>query len=272
MNMFKSASFWVVVLVVLLVGAMLIITGDDPGDEVAMTVGETSFTYNDVDATAAQMEEMFMAYGMQVGPEELWESVTERLIQEALFENYIKERGIEAGSEELDELIQSTVMMYGMETEEDLLEEFKAQGIDSREEMEEVLSFQLKVEKLMDIYADEVEVDEADAEEVYQDYSDQMTAAGEEENIQSFEDLEGEIYEQITQEEAYDNLMAKIEDMREDTEVEILFTAEYFGGVAEEMEPEGMQEGMEIELDPEDLEGGEEGMEIEVDAEEGAEY
>ena len=162
---------------------------------------------------------------------------------------YAKERGVEVTREELDEYIEEVMQMVGAETHEELVEHLEVEGIGSMEELEDILEREILIMNLVSDYAEEVDITDEAAEEAYDDYTEQMGMFAEPEDIPTFEEMEGEIKEGLAQEEVFPLILAKVEELKEEADIEIFITEDDLE--FEEME---VPEGQAPMMDPEDME------------------
>ena len=261
MDIFKKSWFWIIVAAVVIAGGILVFMD---GDDVALRVNEREFSQAEFDQAVDQVTQEFQMYGMQAGEEEIKEQATERLIQEALLLEYAEEEGLDASQEEIDEQFDEFMVMYGAQSEEEFLAQLEAEGFEDKEEVEEVLGLEVQINKLLEVYSDEVEISDEDLEEAYDEYVAQMEGMegveGMDQEVPSLEEIEDDLRADMIQQEATPLLLETIEGMREEADIEI-FVDE--GDVDEEIEEPEMDEGMQIQPEEGDVDGEE--MEIEID-------
>ena len=263
MNIFKKSWFWIIVVAVVVAGGILVFMD---GDDVALRVNEREFSQAEFDQVVDQVTQEFQMYGMQAGEEEIKEQATERLIQEALLLEYAEEKGLDASQEEIDEQFDEFMMMYGAQSEEEFLAQLEAEGFEDKKEVEEVLGLEVQINKLLEVYSDEVEISDEDLEEAYNEYAAQMEGMegveGMDQEVPSLGEIEDDLKADMVQQEATPLLLETIEGMREEADIEV-FVDE--GDVDEEIEEPEIDEGMQIQPEDGDIDGEE--MEIEIDAE-----
>ncbi len=217
--------------------------------EVALRVNDTTYSFEEFKQTFEQTASEMQMQGMQVTKSEVKETTVERIVQEALLVEYAKERGVEVTREELDEYIEEVMQMVGAETHEELVEHLEVEGIGSMEELEDILEREILIMNLVSDYAEEVDITDEAAEEAYDDYTEQMGMFAEPEDISTFEEMEGEIKEGLAQEEVFPLILAKVEELKEEADIEIFITEDDLE--FEEME---VPEGQAPMMDPEDME------------------
>ena len=231
------------------------------GEEALIVNGET-FSQEDLDRTVDQVTQELQMYGLDLGEEELRQEAIDRLIQEALLAQYADERGLDVTQEEIDDEFNELMMMYGIQSEEEFLSQLEAEGIEGRDQVDDLLGLEVQINKLIELYSEEVEVTDEEVNDAYDQLVAQMEGVDEDE-IPALDEVRGEIENDLIQQKVTPLLLDRIEELREEAEIEILVDMEDIDAEIEdpaindgiEMQPEGGEE-MEIEIDPEDLEGG----------------
>ena len=267
MDIFKKSWFWIVVVAVVIAGAILINSFVMDGEEVALRVNDQEFTQSEFDQTVDRVAQEFQMYGMQASEEEIKDQAIDRLVQEALLLEYAQSEGLDVSQEEIDDEFDEVMMMYGAQSEEEFLAQLESEGFEDKTEVEDVLEFEVQINKLLEIYSDNVEVTDEELEEAYEDYVAQMEQMqqmqGEDamdQEIPSLEELEEELRADMIEQKATPLLLETIEEMREDADIEVFVDEDEVEDLdmEEEMqvEPEPGQEDMEIEIDEDDIEDG----------------
>lgn len=258
MDIFKKAWFWIIVVAVVVAGGILVFNNLE-GDA-AIRVNETTFTEEEFEGIVDQVMQESQMYGMEVGESEARKQAIDRAIQEALLMELASDEGLEASEEEVQEQFDEFMSMYGAQSEEEFLTQLEAEGFDDREEIDDLLSMEVRLNKLVDLYGEDIEVSDEEVDEAYDQYADQMTEADQE--VPDFEEIEGEIRDSLVQEEVNTLLLDKVAEMEETADIEVNVDEEE-GDSEEEGEEgedeEGSEEGeaMEVEVDAEDMEDGE---------------
>ncbi len=264
-NLLKKPLFWVALIGVFLI-AVIVATFEDGhfalDNDVAIRVNDTSYTFEEFNNVVAQVSQELEMYGMEADEKEAKEQAIERIIQETLLLEHARDMGVEVTQEEIDDYFQEVMASSGMESEEEFLSQLQVQGIDGRDAVDELLTIEIKMNKLIDIYSENIDIEKEDIEAMYEEYASQMEAFGDpEQGIASYEDMEGDLRAGMVQEEVYPLLLAKIDELREEADIEIFVNGINDMGDEEEEELE-----IEVEepegIDIEDLE------EIEIEVEE----
>ncbi len=264
-NLFEKSWFWIIFVGVVVAGLILVIgIGDDPIDEdAAIRVNGQVISQQELDQYVSQVSQEFQMYGMQVGEEEAKREAVQRAIQEALLRDYLDERDFEIDEEEVDRQYEELMTMYGAQTEEEFLAQMEMQGLSTRSEIEDILRFELKIEKLIDSYEEEVdEVTDDELQEAYDDYAARMEAMeGFEEmdqEVPTFEEMESDLRENLLQQRITPLILTRLDDLEEDADIEFFIDFEY-----EDLEVE--EEGIDLDFDEDDAEDV---IELEVEDEE----
>ncbi len=260
-NLFKKPLFWIIAIFVIFTGITLsVLESEEFGidEDVALRVNETTYSFEEFEDAADRVSQEFQMQGMEATEEEIKEHTIERIVQEALLVEHASEKGIEVTQEEVEEQFKETMEMSGMENEEEFLSQLEMQGIKSREELEELLKTEVKIMKLIDLYAEDIEITDEEMEEAYDEYVQYMEGfegmEGMEQEVLPFEEMEGDMKKGLAQERVYPILLSKIEEMEKEADIEIFVEKEDLQ--LEEVTP---QEGMQI--DPEQMEQ----MEIDIE-------
>ncbi len=258
-NLFKRPIFWAFALLVVLSGIWIAFSEEDfsmpskQEEDVALRVNETTFTIDYFNVIANQVAMESQMFGGSLSDEELKEMVVERLTQEALLMELAKKEGIEPTKEEMEEAFKDVMDIYQAEDEEDLMGILKNEGVSDREELNEILSSGIKIEKLLEFYEKDIEkVTPEEAKEIYEKEFSQMVEMYEmqdqeinEEDFPSFEEVEGDIIRDLMGQRTGEFIVAKIEEMKEEADVEIYIDIE-------DLEIESAnQEQMQMPIDPE---------------------
>ncbi len=264
-NLFEKSWFWIIFVGVVVAGLILVIgIGDDPIDEdAAIRVNDQVISQQELDQYISQVSQEFQMYGMQIGEEEAKREAVQRAIQEALLRDYLDERDFEIDEEEVDRQYEELMTMYGAQTEEEFLAQMEMQGLSTRSEIEDILRFELKIEKLIDSYEEEVdEVTDDELQEAYDDYAARMEAMeGFEEmdqEVPTFEEMESDLRENLLQQRITPLILTRLDDLEEDADIEFFIDFEY-----EDLEVE--EEGIDLDFDEDDAEDV---IELEVEDEE----
>ena len=256
MDIFKKAWFWIIIVAVVVAGGILFFADSD---DVALRVNDREFSQAEFDQVVDQVTQEFQMYGVPADDEQIREQAIDRLVQEALLLEYAEEKGLDASQEEIDDEFNQFMMMYGAQSEEEFLAQLEAEGFEDKAEVEDVLELEVQINKLIDIYSEEVDITDEELQQAYDDYVEQMEQmeGAEGQEVPTLEEIEEDLRQNMIQEEATPLLLETIEELREEADIEILVDEE---DVDAEIEDPAMDEGMQMQP-----EGGEE-MEIEIDA------
>lgn len=200
---------------------------DDP---VAIVNGE-EIPRSEFEMHMDQTKEMFEQQGMDVEEdEELFQQVKDdivnHLIEQTLISQEVERRNIEVSQEEVDAVFSQFEEQFSDEE----FEEFLAQSGLGVDEMYDMIEQDLKSQALVeDIISDdepEIEVTEEEVEETYEQQRQMYEAQEGIEEVPSLEDLrpqiEAQLEEQKLQQYQGEILENLIEDLKEDSEIEIL--------------------------------------------------
>ncbi len=252
-DLFEKTWFWIILVAVVIAGGVLYFGIDDIEEDVdvAIRVNDREITHSEFDQMVDQVTQEFQMYGMQADEEQIKEQAIDRAIQEALLMEYADSEGLEASTEEIDQEFEETMTMYGAQTEEEFLAQLEMQGIESKEEVENLLAMEIKINKLLELYEEDIEITDEEMQEAYEEYSTQMEQM--EQEVSSFEEMEERLRESLMQEQITPLILSKVEELEAEAEIEIFIDEE-------DVDVEEPEEAPEMEMQPE---GGE--IEIEID-------
>ncbi len=261
----EKSWVWIIVAAVIVAGGILFAGLREPADPVALRVNDATYTEAEIEQIADQLAQEYAMYQIEISDEEIMDQAIDRAIQEALILELAEEREIEATREEIDEEFNQLMAMYGAQTEEDFLQQLSEMlGIETREEVEEILIFQIKLDKVIASFEGEVDVTDEDVREAYDEYREQVEGQeGFEETgqeVPSFEDMEGEVRTALTEEAVTPLLIQKLEEMESEADIEILMEI-----TGEEVDP---ADEFEIDVIDEEIEDEQIEIDMEGDLEE----
>jgi FKBP-type peptidyl-prolyl cis-trans isomerase (trigger factor) len=249
----KNPLFWVVV--VFLVSSAIYLYNVDESvffvdKDVAMEVNGMQFSVYEFNQMADQITQEYAMYGMILSEEEIKEEVVDRLVQQALLMQLAEEKGIEISAEELEEYFQEIMAMYGMSEEEEFLKQLEEEGFSDRAEIDKILTSEIRINKILDHFAEDIDITQEEIEEAYNQFVQQVEEVGGVEQIPTLEEREDEIRQSLMEEKVSPVVLAKLEEMREDAEVKIYIEKEELVVEEAPVQEESFDfEEMEIELE-----------------------
>ncbi len=259
-NLIKNPLFWITVILIVFVVVTVFIHDEEAfvGEEdvvdenIAIRINETTYTIDAFNNMLNGVNQELQMQGVEETKEELKDRTIEAMTQEALLIEYATDKGIEVTQEEIDEQFEQAMMMSGVENEEEFLSQIEMQqGIEGRDAIDDILKSDITINKLIELYEEEVEVTDEELQQTYDQYVQQMEqfegVEGMEQEILSYEDAEGEMVDSLVQEKIYTLIISKIEEMEEDADIEIFIEDEDL-----ELEEVSMPDMPQI--DPEEME------------------
>ncbi len=265
-------AFWLIIIFVIFAGIAFTQTLIDEGEfsffereeaekeeDVALRVNGITYTFEEFEQTFERVAREIQMQGMEVTKEEVKENTVEMLVQEALLIEHAIDEEIEVTKEDIDDHVEEIMGMLGLQTEEELLEHLNAEGIEDREELEDLLEKEVLIMNLIDAYAEDVEITEEQVKEAYDEYIrqvEELGGIGGAEETPAYEEIKGEIKESLAQEQVHPLIFAKLGEMKEGANIEVFITEESLE--LEEIDSPGEQAPM---ISPEDMED----MEIEFE-------
>lgn len=185
------------------------------------------------DAFAENYEAQFQQLTMQAAmagqepdQDQLKEQALEMMINSELLVDEAEEQGFSASDEDVDEYLADMAEANQVESSDALMEELEAQGL-SEERIREDLHSQVMIDQVVDTL-DVEEPSEEELQEMYDAQVEQLEAMNEQveedqaQEAPSFEELEPELEQQVTQQNENEAIATLLDDLRDDAEIEIL--------------------------------------------------
>jgi hypothetical protein len=262
-NLLKESWFWIIGASLIVAVGILFFGGSVNlfENNTALIVNGEEYSKADfnslIDKTASQYE----MYGMETTKKDLKDQAVEQAVQEILLAELAENKGVEVTDEDVQEFTEELISMYGAADEEELVTMLKEQGLKDKEEMDGLFRKQVEIDKLIEIYSEDIEVTEDEVENYYQTYKEQAESSGQE--VPALEEVREDIKLSLIQERATQLILEEIEKMKEDAEIEVLIEDKDIekGTVSEEeveQEDEEEEQGEEVEEE----QGGEEEEEV----------
>lgn len=197
---------------------------EDVPDVVAEVNGEEITGEEFITNYEAQFSQMAMMSGGDLDQDELKEQTLENMVGVELIVQDAQAQGLEASEEEIDSQLEETAEASGMSSSDELLEAVEEQGF-PEEEIREDMETQILMEQVIDNLEVE-EPTEEELEELYEEMAAQQPPLeegpeGEEMETPPFEEMRPQLEEQAAAEKENEAVMAHIDDLREDADVEI---------------------------------------------------
>ena len=189
---------------------------DIMGDEVVMIANGIEFKYSEFKGMMEQMQWELLMEGKEATPEAVKEATINRLIQQAVLIEYARQEGLTPTQEDIDARLLEIAESYQM-TPEDFLRKVKTEdGIDE-DEVNEILKSEVMVQRLFDIYIEKVVVDDSEVAERIKE----MEIDESELSPEDIEEMNSFIRESIKYEKATEDLLEKVETLKESAVVEL---------------------------------------------------
>jgi len=220
--------FALVVLSILMVFAFAA-CGDETADEVdavAVVNGE-EILREDFDQIMEQVKEMYEMQGMDLEEdEEMLEEIKHQLVDEMISELLLlqkaEEENITADQEIVEEQVEAIKAQF--DSDEEMEQALAMYNIDP-DNLEEEISNAMVIEELMDSMLNEEEI-EVTEEELRELYDQQVAMMGDPEDedadIPEFEEMKPQLEEMAVQDKMQQQTGSVIEELKEDSEIEIL--------------------------------------------------
>ncbi len=248
---FKNPIFWLVIGLLIIVGVYFFIFNGqvtrEAKNDFALKINDEVYSFDDYDRAINQIRQQYMMQGMNLPDEQLREMATQSLIQQALLKDLLEKKDIEVSSQELEARLQEIIVMSGV-SEEEFFDQLKSEGLENREEIDEILMFEIRLDKYFKELAQDIDVSDEEVQDSYDKFIAQVEALGEDEQIPSeeipeFEEVKNEIRDGLIEEKIMPIIIALLEDMEKDAIIK---------SNLEEVELEASLPEIQM-LDPEDL-------------------
>ena len=202
---------------------------DNIPDVVAVVDGEEISGDAFAENYEAQFQQLTMQAamaGQEPDQDQLKEQALEMMINSELLVDEAEEQGFSASDEDVDEYLADMAEANQVESSDALMEELEAQGL-SEERIREDLHSQVMIDQVVDTL-DVEEPSEEELQEMYDAQVEQLEAMNEQveedqaQEAPSFEELEPELEQQVTQQNENEAIATLLDDLRADAEIEIL--------------------------------------------------
>ncbi len=225
MPLYKQAWLWIILFAVLLSGGIIWTRSDlempaflEKEEDIAMRVNGSVVTKEEFMQNADLVIAQYQSSGMEIDREEVKNSVVDWMVEEIILFDYLEERNIEITEEEMKALYdEQKKQMEGMMSMEDY---------PSFEEEKEEIEIILKIQKLLEIYGEDVDVSEEEVQNAYDNQVAQMEQMEMGDDIPSFEEAKSDIERRLIQEKAGGLITETLEKIKEEAEIEIFIELE----------------------------------------------
>ncbi|OWZ83557.1 hypothetical protein CDO51_08130 [Natranaerobius trueperi] len=223
--LFKKISLLAlaILMVVSLVGC------GEEDEEVVATVNGEELLRKDFEGVLNHTKEMYEMYGMEIDEDddEMMEMIEEQAINELITETLLlqeaENEGITVDEEVVEQQIEAIEEEF--ETEEEMEEMLAMANLDA-DDLENEIRDSIKIEELVDTLVDEDELEVTD-EELEEIYEEQMAMQQgqegiDEEELPELEEMKPQLEEMAKQQKMQKRTGTVIEELREDSDIEIL--------------------------------------------------
>ncbi|ACB85612.1 SurA N-terminal domain-containing protein [Natranaerobius thermophilus] len=225
-----------VVLIALSALLLFVLTACGNDDEVVAIVNDQELKEEDLDRFKQQLIQMRQLYGMPVDEEdeeqmdELQKEAVEEMVTETVLLQKAEEEGITVDEELVENELEAIENQF--ESDEQMEEALDMYGLTS-EDLESEIRNSYMIEELItglvdedDISQDDIEISEEELRERYEHEKSRATQNGEdEEDFPEFEDrkeeLEQQLIDEAKQDKMQDEIINKIDELKEESEIEI---------------------------------------------------
>ncbi len=200
---------------------LLAACGNDDSEPIAIVNGEEIPTYRfneQVDRMKSGYEQQGIDFDSEDGAQFLAmieQQAINTLIQQTVLIQGAEEAGIELDEASVDDAYAGIRNQF--DSEEMFEEALEANGF-TEDSLREMIYVELKIEKFFDASVDDVDVSDADIEEYYADYEEQMEQHDQE--AEALEDIWDEIEAQIIQERQSEQFNEVVDTLMEQSEIE----------------------------------------------------
>lgn len=236
MPLYKQTWLWIILFAVLFSGGIIWTRSDlempaflEKEEDIAMRVNDSVVTKEEFMQNADLVIAQYQSSGMEVDREEVKNNVVDWMVEEIILFDYLEERDIEINEEEMKNLYdEQKKQMEGMMSMEDY---------PSFEEEKEEIEIIVKIQKLLEIYGEDVDVSEEEVQSAYDNQVAQMEQMEMGDNIPSFEEAKSDIERQLIQEKAGGLITETLEKRKEEAKIEIFIELEDIE-IPEQVSPE----------------------------------
>ncbi|WP_017472062.1 SurA N-terminal domain-containing protein [Amphibacillus jilinensis] len=209
---------------------------DDPNEELQMPepdlegIPDVVAEVNGNEITGAEFEMTYISQfqqaamqaqmtGQPVDQDQLKSEIADNMIDQELLVQEADARGFEATEQEVDEMINEIAEANQLESRDELFSVLEEQGTSESEFIAQI-EMQIKLEQLIADEVGEVEATEEELQTFYDDLSAQYEETEGMEELPPFEEVRPEIEEEIQRQEESEVILALVEVLRSDAEIE----------------------------------------------------
>jgi len=224
----KFSKSLLIVIAIVAIAGILWYWSDQEGlvikDDIVLRVNSTSFSRSEFANVTRNIAQGFEMQGIDIDKEGILKQAVESFVHQTLLEAYADEKGMTVTQTEIDDSLEEMTLAYGMSNKEELLSFLKEQGAGDVEDINKLLALELKINKLISSYGDEIDVTEKEIKGLYDEYVEYMQNADQE--MPAYEEVQVELHNKLLQNKAMPLLLAKLEELEKDAVIEVFISAE----------------------------------------------
>ena len=165
-----------------------------------------------------QMAMQSQMTGEEVDEAQIREMVADSMINNTLLIQEADSQGIEATEEDIDQLLTELAQQNQMESADQFLAALEEQGTPEDEVMDQI-EMQVKVDQLIANEAGEIDVSDAEVEEMYAQLEDQQEQSGGE--LPPLDEVRSEIEDEVRNQQEMEFAQTLLDDLRSDADITI---------------------------------------------------
>ncbi|MFD1038283.1 SurA N-terminal domain-containing protein [Virgibacillus byunsanensis] len=182
-------------------------------DEVVVNVNGNDILGDKYNATYGQTKVLMSQNGQDISNvDQLKEQTINVLVEQHLIKQEAEEKGIEVTEDEVDSEIE-TIKSENGEQFTAVLEQYHL----TEESYKDQLMFELTLNKYMEEEFSDIEVTDKEVQEYYDQAAEQQG-----EGLPAFKEVEGQLKQRLAQQKEQQQLMSKVEELKESAEIEKL--------------------------------------------------
>ncbi|WP_027964843.1 SurA N-terminal domain-containing protein [Halalkalibacillus halophilus] len=193
----------------------------DEGEVVATVNGE-EIQASDLMQNEEMVAQQYQMYGIDAeeNPGLIRQAALDQLVNTTIIQQNATESGLEPSDDELEEEYNSFVEELKQQHEADDIEEVYEEFEVTEEEVREDIRLDLMLTRFIEENTEETEVTDEEIEQAYEEYAAQAEQADQE--VDDLEDMRPTLEQQVQEQNQSEQTQALIEDLREESDIEIL--------------------------------------------------
>jgi len=158
--------------------------------------------------------------GQDVDEDSLKKQTADGMVDQRLLIQEANNRVSKVSEDEIDKVIDDLIEQFGLESKENMFNQFKEQGVDEEELMAEI-EVQVKVEKLIAEEAGNIEPTDKEIEEAYEMIKSEQQEAEDDQDLPDFEEIKPQLKDHLKQQKEAEKVQDIVNKLREKADITV---------------------------------------------------